>query len=77
LKFIIAKMNLIHQQIWQPIRAPIVPVFVEPDLIHLTYYSGDKIKWPAYMSLGNNNLTIRAKPPNLGSILVALLPVLP
>jgi hypothetical protein len=32
-------------------------------------------EWPVYFSLGIINLTIRSKPSNLASILVALLPI--
>jgi len=38
---------------------------------------GDKKEWPVYLSLGNIDSTIRSKPSNLGSILVALLPIPP
>jgi len=37
----------------------------------------DKKEWPVYLSLGNIDSTIRSKPLNLASILVALLPIPP
>ena len=55
--------------------ATIVPVFGNSDQTHLKNYSGDNKEWPVYLSLGNIDLTIRSKPSNLASILVALLPV--
>jgi len=47
------------------------------DQTHLTNYLGDKKGWPVYLSLRNIDLTIRSKPSNVASTLVALLPVPP
>jgi hypothetical protein len=55
----------------------IVPLFGSSDQIHLTYYLGDKKKWPIYLNLENIDSTIRSKPSNLASILVALLSIPP
>jgi hypothetical protein len=55
----------------------IVPVFGSSDQTHHTNCSGDKKKWPVYLSLGNIDSTIRSKPSNLASILAALLPIPP
>jgi hypothetical protein len=55
----------------------IVPLFGSADQRHLTNYSGHKKEWPVHFSLPNIDLTIRSKPSNLASILVALLPVAP
>jgi len=53
----------------------IVPLFGSSDMTHLANYSGDKNDWPVYLSPGNIDSTIRSKPWNLASILVAHLPV--
>jgi len=52
-------------------------LFTSSDQTHLTNHSGDKKEWPEYVSLGNINSTIRSKPSNLASILVALVTVPP
>jgi hypothetical protein len=54
-----------------------VPSFGSSEQVHLTNYSGDKKEWPENFSLGNIDSTIRSKPSNLASILVALLSVPP
>jgi hypothetical protein len=45
------------------------------DQTHLTNYSVDKKEWPVYLSLGSIDSTIRSKPSNVASLLVALLSV--
>jgi len=57
--------------------ATIVPLFGSSDQTHLTNYSGDKLEWPVYLSLGNVDPVNKSKPSNPASILVSLFAVPP
>jgi len=63
------------RSLWWLIGATMFPVFGSSDKTHLTHYSGNKIEWPVYFSLGKIDLTIRWKHSNLARILLAHLPV--
>jgi len=53
---------------------PIIRQF-RPDTSYTLW--GDKKEWPVYFSLWHSDSMIRLKPSNLGSILVALVPIQP
>jgi len=55
----------------------IVTWFGSSDQTHRTNYSGNRKEWPVYSHRRNTDLTIRSKPLNLSSILVALPPIPP
>ncbi|KZS96521.1 hypothetical protein SISNIDRAFT_407267 [Sistotremastrum niveocremeum HHB9708] len=58
-----------------PQRSTIVPVIFATDKTNLSLFSGDKVAWPVYMTIGNLNKSTRRKVSRRAWRLVGYLPV--
>jgi hypothetical protein len=58
-----------------PPDATVIPIIISSDATHLTNFSGGKVAWPVYISIGNVPKGIRAKVNSYSTLLLGYLPI--
>jgi hypothetical protein len=58
-----------------PANATVIPIIISSDATHLTNFSGRKVAWPVYISIGNVPKGIRAKVNSYSTLLLGYLPI--
>ena len=56
-----------------PVRATVSPVLIATDKTQLTQFSGGKVAYPVYLTIGNLPKSIQQKPSMHASVLIAYL----
>jgi hypothetical protein len=67
--------NREYEHICLPKEATLAPIILSSDKTNLTRFSGDKVAWPVYLSIGNIEKVTRRQPTARAMVLVGYIPV--